>query len=162
MTEPPKIPFLSLAEVQASSELPAHPIVLAFDEGHGPGATRWIAGDPGEQTITVAFRQPCTLEEITLEVEEREVARTQAVHLSLSTDGGLTYHERVRQEFTFSPDGATWEQEHWIIRQDHVSHVRLLIKPDKGRSDLHATLTSLVLRGYEHSSHGFGHSTAKG
>ena len=28
-----------------------HPIVFAFDEGDGPGATHWKAGDPGDQMI---------------------------------------------------------------------------------------------------------------
>jgi hypothetical protein len=100
-----KLPLASLAEVRASSEAEGHPILLAFDEGEGPGATYWKAGDPGEQTITVTFREPCTLVQITMEVEEREIARTQEVQLALSTDGGLTYFELVRQEFNFSPDG---------------------------------------------------------
>ena len=111
MAELQKLPLISLAEVQASSEAEGHPILLAFDEGTGPGATYWKAGDPGEQTITVTFREPCTLVQVTMEVEEREVARTQEVQLSLSTDGGQTYRELVRQEFNFSPDGATWEKE---------------------------------------------------
>lgn len=151
MTEIPKIPVLALAEVQCTSETQGHPILLAFDEGVGPGATYWKAGDPGEQTITVAFLEPRTLEQITMEVEEREVARTQEVQLALSTDGGLTYREWIRQEFVFSPEGATWEQENWRIQQDCVTHVRLVIKPDKGRRDCYATLISLGLWGYENN-----------
>jgi hypothetical protein len=145
MAELQKLPLLSLAEVQVSSETEEHPILLAFDEGTGPGATYWKAGDPGAQTITVTFREPCTLAQVTMEVEEPEIARTQEVQLSLSTDGGQTYRELVRQEFNFSPDGATWEKETWHIPQDHVTHVRLVIKPDKGRRDCYATLTSLGL-----------------
>lgn len=145
MTELQKLPLLSLAEVQASSEAKGQPILLAFDEGHGPGATYWKAGDPGEQTITVVFREPCSLEQVTIEVEEREITRTQEVQLALSTDGGLTYRELVRQEFNFSPNGATWEKEAWKVLQNHVTHVRLVIKPDKGRSDCYASLTSLGL-----------------
>jgi len=145
MAELQKLPLLSLAEVQASSETEEHPILQAFDEGRGPGATYWKAGDPGEQTITVTFREPCTLTQVTMEVEEREVARTQEVQLSLSTDGGRTYRELVRQEFNFSPDGATWEKETWHIPQDQVTNVRLVIKPHKGRADCYATLTSLGL-----------------
>jgi hypothetical protein len=67
------------------------------------------------------------------------------VQLALSTDGGLTYRECVRQEFNFSPEGTTWEQEKWSVQQDYVTHVRLVIKPDKGRRDVYATLTSLGL-----------------
>ncbi len=140
-----KLPLVALAEVQASSEAEGHPILFAFDEGMGPGATCWKAGDPGEQTITVTFREPCALAQVTMEVEERDIARTQEVQLAVSTDGGLTYHELVRQEFNFSPNGATWEKETWPIPQDPVTSVRLVIKPDKGRSDCHATLTTLGL-----------------
>ena len=113
MTNLQKLPHISLAEVQASSEAEGHPLLLAFDDGTGPGATYWKAGDPGEQTITVTFREPCTLAQITMEVEEREVERTQEVQLALSVDGGQTYRELVSQEFNFSPQGATWEQETW-------------------------------------------------
>ena len=140
-----KIPVRFVADIRASSETEGHPIVFAFDDGHGPGATQWRAANPGEQTVIVAFHQPCTVEHVTMEVEEREVTRTQEVLLAASTDGGLTYRELVRQEFNFSPDGATWEQENWTIHQDHVTHVKLVIKPDKGRRDCYATLTSLVL-----------------
>ncbi|MDF2460344.1 MAG: hypothetical protein K0S79_2760, partial [Nitrospira sp.] len=82
---------------------------------------------------------------VTLQIEEREVTRTQEVQLALSTDGGVTYCELVRQEFTFSPAGATWDDEDWAFRQEHVTHVRLVIKPDKGRSDVYAALTSFGL-----------------
>lgn len=93
----------------------------------------------------VTFREPCRLAQVTMEVEEREVARTQEVQLAVSTDGGLTYRELVRQEFNFSPDGVTWEKETWNVPEDHVTHVKLVIKPDKGRTDCYATLSSLGL-----------------
>jgi hypothetical protein len=131
--------------VQASSETGEHPILLAFDENDGPGVTYWKAGDPGEQTITATFREPYTLAQITMEVEEQEVARTQEVQLALSTDGGRTYRELVRQEFNFSPDGTTWEKETWKVPPDQVTNVRLVIKPDKRRTDCYARLTSLGL-----------------
>lgn len=136
---------LLLGTVRATSEADGHAIEQAFDHDHGPGATHWRAGEPGEQTITVDFEQPCTIEQVSMELEEREVARTQEVQLAVSTDGGQTYRECVRQEFNFSPDGATWEKETWHIVRNHVTNVRLLIKPDKGRKDVYATLTSLVL-----------------
>ena len=145
MAQLQKVSLAALSEVQASSEAVGHPILLAFDEGMGPGATYWKAGDPGQQTITVTFREPCTLSQVTMEVEEREVARTQEVQLALSTDGGSNYRELIRQEFNFSPDGASWEHESWAVPQYQVTHVRLVIKPDKGRVDVYATLTSLGL-----------------
>ena len=45
-----------------------------------------------------------------------------------------------------------WEEETWSVEQNHVTHVRLIINPDKGPKDVYATLTSLVLRGYETDS----------
>ena len=45
-----------------------------------------------------------------------------------------------------------WEEATWTVEQNHVTHVRLIIKPDKGRKNVYATLTSLVLRGYETDS----------
>jgi hypothetical protein len=140
-----KLPLPALAEVHATSEDAAHSILLAFDDGEGPGGTYWKAGDPGEQTVTVAFREGCRLAQVTMHVEEREVTRTQEAQLALSTDGGRMYRELLRQEFTFSPEGATWEEERWTVQQDGVTHVRLVIKPDKGRKDLYATLTTLGL-----------------
>ena len=150
--EVPKLAVLLVGTVQASSEADGHAIELAFDHDQGPGATYWKAGQPGDQTVTVAFEQPCTIEQVTLQVEERAVPRTQEIQLAMSTDGGLTYREHIRQEFNFSPDGATWEEETWAVHQEHVTHVRLVIKADKGRKDIYATLTSFVLRGYEYGA----------
>ena len=145
MAEAHKLPLTSLAEVQATSEEAGHPILFAFDDSNGSGATSWKAGTPGEQTITVSFRQPCRLAKVTMQVEERQVTRTQEVQLAVSTDGGLTYRELLRQEFAFSPDGATWEDETWAVQQEQVTHVRLVIKPDKGRMDVYAALTAFGL-----------------
>ena len=145
MADVQKLPLVSLAEVQATSEEAGHPIVFAFDDSDGSGATSWKAGTPGEQTVTVVFRKACRVAQVTMQVEEREVARTQEVQLAVSTDGGLTYRELIRQEFTFSPDGATWEDETWTVQQEHVTHVRLIIIPDKGRSDVYAALTTFGL-----------------
>ena len=139
------IPVLSAAVVRASSEAAGHPVGRAFDGTSGPGASQWIAGDAGDQTLIIAFHHPQTIGHVTMEVEEREVARTQEVQLAFSSDNGVTYRELVRQEFNFSPDGTTWEREIWAMGQVNVTHLRLAIKPDKGRKDLFAKLTSLVL-----------------
>ena len=146
------MPLLALAEVRASSEDDGHPILLAFDDGEGAGSTFWKAHDPGEQTVTVAFREACRFGQVTMQVEEREVTRTQEVQLAVSIDGGLTYREILRQEFTFGPGGATWEQENWRVQHDDVTNVRLVINPDKGRKDAYATLTSLQLWGPEYGT----------
>jgi hypothetical protein len=136
----------ALATVLVTSEASAFPVENAFDDSRGPGGSRWVAAEPGEQTLTVAFDVPQTLRLITLEVEEREVERTQELCVALSEDGGQTYRELLRQEYTFSPSGATFEREEWSVPARKVTHVQVRIKPDKGNRPCLATLTTLALR----------------
>ena len=80
---------------------------------------------------------------ISLEVEELEVSRTQVLQVSVSSDGGQTYQELRRQEYTFSPPGTTFEREEWAVTVEVVTHLQLVITPDKGGQTCRATLTSL-------------------
>src|SRR5262245_36273107 len=93
----------ALATVLVTSETTAHPIDHAFDRQRGPGGSRWVAGTPGEQRLVLVFDTPQTLRKIYLEVEERHMPRTQELSLAISRDGGHTYQELLRQEYTFSP-----------------------------------------------------------
>jgi F5/8 type C domain len=135
----------AVATVLVSSEDPRHPIDYAFDGQRGPGASRWIAAQSGEQTLILAFDTPQTIRKILVEVEEPEISRTQEIAVSISQDGGQTYHELMRQEYNFSPPGTTLEHEEWSIKADAISHLQLTIKPDKGGKARHATLTTLAL-----------------
>lgn len=141
-----EIPVASIATVFVTSEDAGHPVDQAFDPDRGPGGTRWIAEKAGEQTIILAFDTPQTIRQVNLEFEETEVSRTQELQLAMSNDGGEHYRELRRQEFNFSPDGATFEREEWTISEPSVTHVRITIKPDKGGKPYRATLTSFVLR----------------
>ena len=143
---PGEIDIAAVATVQVTSEDPVHPVDHAFDPQRGPGGTRWVAGEPGEQAVILAFDAPQTIRQIILEVEETEVARTQELQLAVSNDGGQTYRELLRQEYNFSPPGTTFEREDWAVTAEGVTHLRLLIKPDKGSKPCRATITSLVLR----------------
>jgi hypothetical protein len=134
-----------VATVQVTSEEANHPIDNAFDHNRGPGGTRWIAAEPGEQTLTLVFDRPQTIRKIGIEIEELVVSRTQELSMSVSADGGRTYRELVRQEFNFSPPGATFERELWSASAVAATHLRLEIKPDKGGRAGRATLTSLTL-----------------
>ncbi|QDV35650.1 hypothetical protein [Tautonia plasticadhaerens] len=144
--KPGEIDIAAVATVLVTSEDPGHPIDLAFDEHRGPGGTRWVAGEPGEQAVILAFDSPHAIRRVVLEVEEPEVARTQELQLAASTDGGQTYRELLRQEFNFSPQGSTFEREDWAVQAEGVTHLRLAIKPDKGGTPYRATITSLALR----------------
>jgi hypothetical protein len=136
----------ALATVLMTSETPDHPVDNVFDRRGGPGGTRWVAGTDGEQTLVVAFDQPQAIHRIGVEIEELASSRTQVLSLALSQDGGRTYREHVRQEFNFSPPGTTFEREDWAVPAEHVTHVRLVILPDKGHAPARATLTSLTIR----------------
>ncbi len=131
------------AHVAVTSEDAAHPIEHAFDGRGGPGSTEWIAGAPGDQTITVSFDSPEALRAVVLEIEETREGRTQQVELAVATgDGPLAFV--LRQEFTFSPSGATLGREHWAIDRKDVRQVRLVIRPDKGGGSSRARVTTLA------------------
>ena len=145
MSNPGEIAIAALSTVLVTSEDAAHPIDHAFDGHRGPGGTRWIAGEPGEQAVILAFEAPREIRRVSLEVEEPGVARTQDLQLAVSTDGGQIYREVLRQEYNFSPTGATFEREDWEVPARGVTHLRLVIRPDKGGNPFRATITSLAL-----------------
>jgi hypothetical protein len=136
----------AIATVWVTSEAADAPIDHVFDQHGGPGGSRWVAAGPGEQRLILAFDTPQTLRTISLEVEEPEVSRTQVLHVSVSSDGGQTYQELRRQEYTFSPPGTTFEREVWAITVEGATHLQLVITPDKGGAPCRATLTSLALQ----------------
>jgi hypothetical protein len=135
----------ALATVWVTSESADAPIDHAFDSHHGPGGSRWVAAAPGSQRLILAFDTPQTLRTLCLEIEEREVHRTQELQVAISRDRGHTYQELLRQEFTFSPPGTTFEREEWSVPAEGVTHLQLVITPDKGGMPCYATLTTLAL-----------------
>lgn len=141
-----EISIADTATVLVTSELPDHPVDHICDGQRGPGGTRWIAEQPGDQTVVLAFDAPRNIDTVSVEIEEREVSRTQELTLATSRDGGKTYREVLRQEFNFSPSGTTFEHEDWRIAADGITNVRLWIRPDKGGKPCRASLTSLVLQ----------------
>jgi hypothetical protein len=142
---PGEIDIAAVATVLVTSEAAEHPIDHAFDDRRGPGATRWVAGETGEQAVVLDFDAPQAIRRVVLEVEEPGVARTQELQLAVSGDGGRNYRELVRQEYNFSPPGTTFEREDWAVNAEGVTHLRLQIKPDKGGKPCRATITSLVV-----------------
>lgn len=147
--EPGEMDITATVTVQVTSEDPAHPIENVFDHQRGPGGSRWVAANPGEQTLILAFDTPQTIHQIVVEVEEPDVSRTQELRLSASHDGGQTYRELRRQEYNFSPPGTTFEREDWAVMVEGVTHLHLWMKPDKGGKPCRATLTALVCKSAE-------------
>jgi len=146
VAEPGEKDIAALATVGVTSEATDYPIDHAFDSHRGPGGSRWVAGAPGPQRLLLTFDAPQTLRRLRLEVEEHEVSRTQDLQVAISRDGGHTYQTLLRQEYTFSPPGTTFEREEWAIPVEGVTHLQLVITPDKGGAPCYATLTTLALQ----------------
>src|SRR6266511_3170698 len=126
-----------LARVEITSEDPAHPIESALQPGAGAG---WRAAQPGEQTIRLLFDSPLHLKQICLVFHEDQHARTQEFALRWSADGGQSYREIVRQQYTFSPPGTTREVEDYTVNLDGVTALELRIVPDISGGHVRASL----------------------
>jgi hypothetical protein len=140
-----QIPVAEVATMQVTSEQDGHPIDRVVDDRCGPESSRWMADGPGEQTLVLVFDVPQTIRIVGLEVEEPSLSRTQELSVAVSSDGGRSYRELMRQEFAFSPPGTTCEREVWSVAADGVTRLRIDAKPDKGGRIGQATLTSLSL-----------------
>jgi hypothetical protein len=129
-----------LAEVEITSEDEGYPMESALILGAGPG---WRAAQPGEQTIRLLFDEPMRLKRIHLVFHESEQERTQEFVLRWSPDGGQSYREIVRQQYNFSPPGATSEVEDYDVDLDGVTALELRIVPDISRGSARASLAQL-------------------
>lgn len=132
----------SVAEVEITSEDQAHPIESALLPG---GTSGWRAGEPGEQTIRLLFANPQRIRRIWLDFVEEEVERTQEYVLRWSPDGGATQHDVVRQQWNFSPTGATRQTEDLQVDLAGVTTLELTIVPDISRGQALACLEQLRL-----------------
>src|SRR5690242_12213264 len=97
-----------LAEVELTSEDAANPIEGALIASGGRG---WRAAEPGTQRIRLLFHEPQRVQRILLRFTEPAAQRTQEFVLRWSPDAGHSFHDIVRQQYTFSPGGATTEVE---------------------------------------------------
>jgi hypothetical protein len=125
-----------LARVELTSEDAIHPIEDALSARHELG---WRAAKPGTQKIRVRFYRPQRLRRIRLRFVEQATQRTQEFALRWSADGS-SFHEVVRQQYTFSPDGATSEVEDLSVDLGPVTTLELSINPDQGRGLSYASL----------------------
>lgn len=124
--------------VEVTSEDPGFPIESALVGDGGPG---WRATERGQQTIRLILDDPRPLRRIRLEFSETENSRTQEFTLQWSRAGGAMT-EIVRQQWTFSPNGATSEIEDYQVSLEDVSISELTLKPDLKPETAFATLTS--------------------
>jgi len=144
-TSAPNEPWLNLealADVEVSSEEPAHPIESALTPGPGPG---WRANETGEQTIRLLFHEPQTIKRIDLVFEEDQQQRTQQFVLRWSGNANPSGREVVRQQYNFSPPDTTGEHECYDVDLLGLSKLELIIDPDISKAGAHASLRRLRL-----------------
>jgi hypothetical protein len=126
-----------MSQVELTSEDPTHPVEDALLSSGGPG---WRAAEPGVQRIRLLFHQPQRLRRIRLRFDEPAAGRTQEFALRWSPDGGRSFRDLVRQQYTFSPEGSTSEVEDFNVDLPTVTALELTIIPDQGRGDAYASL----------------------
>lgn len=129
-----------LAVVEVSSESDAFPIESALLPGNGSG---WRASGPEKQIIRLVFDNPQSIQWIRLHFEEQEIERTQEFVLRWSGDSGQSYQEIVRQQWNFSPEGASSEIENYHLALPAVTNLELSIIPDISGRNTFASLKEL-------------------
>jgi hypothetical protein len=126
-----------MAQVELTSEDPTHPVESALLSRSGSG---WRAAEPGVQSIRLLFHQPQRLRRIRLRFDEPAAGRTQEFALRWSPDGGRSFRDLVRQQYTFSPEGSTTEVEDLNVDLATVTALELTINPDQGQGHAYASL----------------------
>ncbi len=132
----------ALAQVEVTSEDPAHPIESGLLPGTESG---WRAAQPGSQTVRLVFDQPQKIKRLHLEFYEDELERTQQFVLRWSSNRGESYREIVRQQYNFSPPGTTSECEDYPVDLEGVTTLELNIVPDISGGPACASLAQLRL-----------------
>jgi len=130
----------SIVEVEVSSENPDHPIESALIPGHDTG---WRAGTPGRQIIRLLFSPAQKVTRIQLRFEEKSVTRIQEYSLRWSPKPDEPCREIVRQQWNFSPDGATVEIEDHHVSLPSVALLELIIDPGSAAQTTYASMESL-------------------
>jgi hypothetical protein len=130
----------AIAEVEITSEDPEHPIESALIPGQDG---QWCADAPGRQVIRLLFSPPQKVTHIQLYFEEESVARTQEYVLQWSPDLEQPCREIVRQQWNFSPSGATREIEDHQVDLPSVAVLELIIDPDSENRTAIASLKSM-------------------
>lgn len=140
-----EIQLAAHATIHYCSEDPVHPIEHLFDGASGRGATRWVSAHLGTtQEILLEFDEAQHISRLIYDVEEQQLERTQEVRMEFSSDGGKSFRPGFVQEYTFSPNGSTYQREDLSFDLREVTHLRLIVVQNKGGSGT-ATLTSLRL-----------------
>jgi hypothetical protein len=132
---------LTAVAVEITSEDPSRPIEGALLGGEAEG---WRANEPGVQTIRLMFDRPQDVRRIHLSFVETTVPRTQELVLRWAPEGSAL-REIVRQQWNFSPDGATRETEDYEVQLSGAKVLELMLNPDISGGGGYASLQRLRL-----------------
>jgi hypothetical protein len=80
---------------------------------------------------------------VELRFDEPAAQRTQEFVLRWSSDGGRSYRDIVRQQYTFSPPGTTSETERFTVNLSGVTALELRVIPDINGGQAIASLSRL-------------------
>lgn len=132
----------AVAEVEVTSENAGCPVENALLPASGTG---WLAAASGPQTIRLRFGSPQRLQRIAVEFAGDDSARTQEFCLRWSADEGKSWREIVRQQWNFSPEGASVESEDYRVALDGATDLALEIVPDIAGGNALASLARMRL-----------------
>jgi hypothetical protein len=126
----------AVVSIEVSSEQPHFPVESILTSA-GPG---WRASESGEQTIRIMFDRLRSLRRIRLEFTESVRERTQEFTLRAAASPTGPFREIVRQQWNFSPQGATREIEDYSVSLVDVLILELRLRPDLTGNEVLATL----------------------
>jgi hypothetical protein len=133
-----------IAQVEISSEDVNFPIEHAL--GKTP-TTGWRAARTGPQVVRLQFDEAQAIRRIRLHFVDPAAERSQ--EFALYAGSGAELREVVRQQWSFSPGGATEEIEDYTVDLSGVKTLELRIDPDRSHdpkaSQNYASLQSLKL-----------------
>jgi hypothetical protein len=134
-----------IARVEMTSEDESFPIEHAIGK---KVTTGWRASSTGPQVIRLHFDEPLTIRRIKIHFIDRAAERSQEFAVFTNGEDG-TLLEVVRQQWSFSPGGATEEIEDYAVALTGVTVLELRIDPDRShdpaQSHSYASLASLKI-----------------
>jgi hypothetical protein len=134
----------AIARVEITSEDVSFPIEDALGK---TATTGWRAAQTGPQLIRLHFDEPRNIKRVRLYFIDREAERSQEFAVYAGSSAEL--REVVRQQWGFSPHGATEEIEDYTVDLHGVTTLELRIDPDRShdpkQSQSYASLQSMKL-----------------
>lgn len=128
-----------IASAELSSEDSQHPFEHALRADTVDG---WKAAVPGPQLIRLRFDSPQSVRRVHLQFREERVERAQEIALFAKFNASPR-RELVRQQWVFSPGGATTEVEDYFFDLKDVTALELEIDPGRHDKQVFASLQSI-------------------